>query len=123
MKKFLACMLITAFIGVAAVASVHAQKSPKTEGAKAYTPTRLEWLAVKLNAELGRQFSQGGFQMLFVPKELENKIVIIVNYFKGSVRPGQVEAEVKHAEKVIALTAQARKWDKWLKVEKLIKGS
>lgn len=122
MKKFLAFMLITAFIGVGAIGLVHAQKGVKTEGAKPYTPTRLQWLAVKLNAELGRQFSQDGFQMLFVPKEAENTIVILVNYFKGSVRPGQIEAEVKHAKKVIELTAQARKWDKWLKIKQLVKG-
>jgi len=122
MKKLLAYILVATFIGVAGIGLVHAQKAPRTEGAKPYTPTRLEWLAVKLNAELGRQFSQGGFQMLFVPKETENTIVIVVNYFEGTVRPGQIEAEVKHAKKVIELTAQARKWLKWLKVKELVKG-
>ena len=122
MKKFLACMLITTFIGVAAIGFVHAQQGAKTEGAKPYTPTRLQWLAVKLNAELGRQFSAGGFQMLFVPKEADNTIVILVNYFKDSVRPGQIEAEIKHTKQVISLTAQARKWEKWLKVKQLVKG-
>lgn len=123
MKKLLAYMLITTFIGVAGVGLVHAQTGPKTEGAKPYTPTRLQWLALKLNAELGRQFSQDGFQMLFVPAEKDNAILIVVNYLKGSVPERQIDAEVKHAKKVIEISAKAQKWDSWLKVKELVKAT
>lgn len=123
MTKFPACLLAALILGCAAFDAVRAQNPPATEGAKPYTPSRLEWLAVKLNAELGRQFSQGGFQMLFVPAETENTILIIVNYFKGTVPEGQIETEVKHAKKVIQLTAKARKWDSWLEVKEIVKAT
>ena len=123
MTKFLACFLTAGFIGLASIAAVEAQSAPVTEGAKPYTPSRLEWLAVKLNAELGRQFSQGGFQMLFVPVEKDNTILILVNYFQGTVPEGQIDTEVKHAKKVIELTAKARKWDSWLKVKDIVKAT
>ena len=123
MAKFLASILTATFIGLASMGAGYAPTAPNTEGAKPYTPTRLEWLAVKLNAELGRQFSQGGFQMLFVPNETEDSILIVVNYFQGTVPQGQIEAELKHAKKVIELTAKARNWQSWLKVKELVKAT
>ena len=123
MQKLWAYISIAIFMGVLGIGMAHAQKGPQTEGAKPYTPSRLEWLALKLNAEMGRTFSQGGFQMLFVPDEKNNTIVMVVNYIKGTVPEEQIDSEIKHAKKVIELTAKARKWNSWLKVRELIKAT
>ena len=58
-----------------------AQEHSDLEGAKPYTPSRLEWLDVELNANLRVSLlSNNEFLMSFVAIEKENAILIYVRY-------------------------------------------
>ncbi len=66
--------MIAAVLGFAAA-------PPKLEGSKPYTPTRLEWLAVALNAQMRSDMSaENEFTLAFVPIRNEDAILIYVSY-------------------------------------------
>ena len=80
--------------------TVFAQDQSKLEGWKPYAPTRLEWLAVNLNAQLRVDFSaHNSYAMGFVPFEKEDAIIIYVSYLPSVDRPTMniaISAEVRH---------------------------
>jgi len=97
-----------------------AQDSPGWEGEKPYTPTRLEWLAVHLNAGLRVPLSQSsGYSLDFVALPHQNTILIYVTYLPSADRR-LIKLSVTSARKMISIDAKARGWSSWLKVEERV---
>lgn len=88
----------------------------KLSGNQPYAPTRLEWLAVELNAELRVDLSEeNGFALAFVPIGKEDTIVIYVRHLP-SVNRKIMNMSIDTARKVIAVKAKYYGWSSWLKV-------
>src|ERR1035441_7635624 len=111
-----AVLCLLAVVTVVAVAQVH---TSALEGSKPYTPTRLEWLAVDLNARMRRDMTaENEFTMAFVRLEKEDAILIYVDYLP-SVDRQRMNQTVDTARKVIAVESKGRGWP-WLKVKERI---
>jgi hypothetical protein len=94
----------------------HPQGRPTLEGNRPYTPTRLEWLAVELNAESRVDLSEStGYMMQFIPIGSANTIMIYVKYLP-SVNREVMNMAIDTARKVIAIETKSRGWSSWLKV-------
>jgi hypothetical protein len=78
--------------------SAHPQGRPTLEGNRPYTPTRLEWLAVELNAQLRGDLSESiGYLMQFVP--IGNANTIMINVVVSSLcESGGHEYDHRHSE-------------------------
>jgi hypothetical protein len=84
------------------------QRLPTLEGNKPYTPTRLEWFAVNLNASLRVDLSMStGYGMQFIPLSRTNL---------PSVNLEIMNTPIETAKQVISIEAKSRGWSSWLKV-------
>jgi tRNA threonylcarbamoyladenosine modification (KEOPS) complex Pcc1 subunit len=120
-------LAVTAFLGcVGTGAFAFAQgPSPQLEGYKPYTPTRLEWLAVELNAQMRRDPTPlSEYAVMFVPLEKEDAILIYVTYLpsvdKVPESRQRMNLTLDMARKVIAMKSNARGWSSWLKVKERV---
>jgi hypothetical protein len=103
---------------------VFAQDRSRLQGWKPYTPTRLEWLAVDLNASLriAGIMESSHFDMSFIPLEDEDAILIYVVHLPGVDRKA-IRTSVDYAKAVIATKVKTLGWS-WLKVkEKIVVGA
>lgn len=90
------------------------------EGMKDYIPTRLEWLAVELNAMYRTDMHDlKGYLLFFIPIEKENTILIFVRYTPQTDRKA-MNIGIDAARKVIEINAKSRGWNSWLKVKERI---
>jgi len=89
----------------------------KLEGWKPYTPSRLQWLAVELNADLRVPLSEATkYLMAFVPIEKEDTILIQVRYIP-SVNREVMNMALSTAREVISIKVKGYGWDLWLRVK------
>ena len=96
----------------------HSQSIP--EGMKDYIPTRLEWLAVELNAMYRTDMHDvEGYLLSFIPLEKENTILIFVRYSQRTNREA-MNLGIDTARKVIEINAKSRGWNSWLKIKEKI---
>jgi hypothetical protein len=111
-------MAIVAF--VAGVFVTSAQTRAMSEGEKPYSPTRLEWLAVNMEAQMRIDLSdRDGFSLDFAAPPGQNTILIYVRYLPRVERE-IMNARIETAKQVIAIAAKARGWS-WLKVQEDVK--
>ena len=101
----------------------HLQGRPPLEGNRPYTPTRLEWLAVELNAQLRVDLSEStGYMMQFIPVGNADTIMIYVTYLP-SVNRDAMNITINNAKEVMAIETRSRGWSSWLKVtERIVMG-
>ena len=88
-------------------------------GAKAYTPTRIEWLCVELNS-LGFfdwRTEDVGLHAMFVPKQKDPDTVIVKFTFTDNVDTDSKNDIIHMAKDVIKHYTRQRGWDTWLKME------
>jgi hypothetical protein len=112
--------LFLAGIGAFALAQ---SRTSQREGAKPFTPTRLEWMAVELNAQMRTDATaENPFQMTFVPVENEDAILIYVTYLPSVDREIMNQA-VETARQVIAINSKSRGWNSWMNVKERIEMS
>ena len=91
-------------------------RSSDLEGAKPYTPSRLEWLAVELNASLRVSMSvNNGYLMSFAPIKKEDVILIYVRHLPN-VNREVMNISINSAREVISIKAKQYGWNSWLKV-------
>lgn len=87
------------------------------QGIKPYTPSRLEWLALELNAEMRIDFlMDSNFSMAFVPHEKEDAICIYVRY-NPNVNREIMNMEINAARENISRKAKYYGWSSWLKIK------
>jgi hypothetical protein len=94
----------------------------KLEGIKPFTPTRLEWLAVELNASsrVEELFVNPHLTMDFVPMMNSNTIIIYVTYLPNTDRK-IINKYIDGARKLISKKAKSYGWSSWLKVKENLK--
>lgn len=95
------------------------------EGSRPYTPTRLEWLAVELNAQTRKDMTaESEYAIEFLPFGKEDAILIYVTYLPSvdKVPEGRqgMNLAVETARKVISIKSKSRGWSSWLKVKERI---
>lgn len=96
------------------------EKTSKLEGWKPYTPSRLEWLAVELNATCNVPFSKDpGYSLALIPIEKEDAIMIYVNYFPN-VNREIMNINIDYVRDIIAIKTESYGWSTWLKVKEQI---
>jgi len=82
----------------------------QSEGSKPYTPTRLEWLALDLNAGVPYSFIK------YYTTDKANTLIVCVYYDSATTTLKQRQAFMKYAKECIINEAKIRGWD-WLKLE------
>lgn len=119
MNKLL-IVIIPAILLISTFTTHAEQGAAIQEGMKPYTPTRLEWLAVELNAS-NRTDAYGleGYALSFIPLEKENTILIYVLYSEYTNRQA-MNIGIKAAHEVIESNLKSRGWDSWIKVRERI---
>ena len=91
------------------------------QGTKSYTPTRLEWLAVELNACCSIELTQAnGYLITFIPIEKDDAIMIFVRYTSGANREA-MKISIDSSREAIRLHAKNHGWDKWIHIQENIK--
>lgn len=97
------------------------QAATALEGFKPYTPSRLEWFAVEMNAGGRVELSEAsGYLLDFVPIEKEDAILIYVRYLP-TVNREVMNMAIESAREIIAMNAKSRHWNSWLRVKEDIK--
>jgi hypothetical protein len=105
---------VLAGIATAVFAQVRANE---LQGTKPYTPSRLEWLAVDLNASTRMdELETKGYFLKFVPLANKDTIMIYVGYMPNVDRVS-MNIGIDAARKVIKINAEAKGWQDWLRVE------
>lgn len=120
MKKkttYLLAGLVVCSIAVA----VWAQSAPKMEGSEPYTPTKLEWLALRLNANHRTNLldTDDEFMLIFVPIHKTDTIRILVYYDPEADRK-VMNMTVDAARKAIDIIAEGKGWDGWVQIKEEI---
>lgn len=116
MKTKLGLVLIPLFLFFISFPVNGEQVQSMSEGMKPYTPTRLEWFALELNANYRTEMNDlEGYMLSFVPLEKENTILIYVGYNKQTRRE-LMNRGIDNARKIIEKAARNRGWNSWLKV-------
>jgi hypothetical protein len=113
----IAWLLAAFLVGVLATS---AQSPARTEGAKPYTPSRLEWLALTMEAQSRLELSLDSFSIDFVAVENENAILIFVRYLPKANRE-LMNLRIEHNRNLINTMAKNRGWSGWLKIREDIK--
>jgi len=121
MKRKIAFIVIPTILFFTTIVSFAGQVQSIQEGTKPYIPTRLEWLAVELNASTRVDvYDSEGYFLSFIPLEKENTILIFVRYTSKTNREA-MNIGIEVARKVIDINVKSRGWGSWLKVREDIK--
>lgn len=96
--------------------STHPAAPPAQPGMVPYTPTRLEWLALDLEASYHEDFSRdNNYSLHYLPKP-PNTVLIFVHY-KAEVSTETVNHAIDAAKEVVNEDASSHGWRSWVKVE------
>jgi len=97
------------------------QTIPQSEGAQRYAPSRLEWLAVELNSEMGVSLIDGhNYSIQFVALDSQNTLLIAVFYLPNVSRE-EMNLTLDNARKLTEMKAKYYGWTSWLKIREDVK--
>lgn len=112
-------LLMSLFIVCAIAILGHAMRSaapPVQPGMAPYTPTRLEWLALDLEASYHEDFARdSNYSLHYLPKP-PNTVLIFVHY-KSDTSAESVNHAIDSAKEVVYQDAASHGWRSWVKVE------
>jgi len=116
MRKSLMIGLFTVCsIGILGFA-MHPAAPPTQPGMTPYTPTRLEWLALDLEASYHEDFGRNSdISLHYLPKP-PNTVLIFVHY-KSEASAEIVNHAIDAAKEVVNQDASSHGWRSWVKVE------
>lgn len=110
MSLFIVCLI--AILGHA----IHSAAPPVQPGMIPYTPTRLEWLALDLEASYHEDFARDtAYSLHYLPKA-PNTVLIFVHY-KSETPAETVNRAIDSAKEVVYQDASSHGWRSWVKVE------
>lgn len=119
MKK----IILLACAGLLVPAFAVRSDPPAQPGMMPYTPTRLEWLTVDLEASYHQDFSRDTpYSLHYLPKA-PNTVLIFAHY-TSETPPGTLEIAIDAAKQQVNQDASSHGWSSWVKLEvqkKLIK--
>lgn len=116
MRKSLTMGLFTVCsIGILGFA-MHPAVPPTQPGMTPYTPTRLEWLALDLEASYHEDFDRNSdYSLHYLPKP-PNTVLIFVHY-NNEASAETVNHAIDAAKDVVNQDASSHGWRSWVKVE------
>lgn len=102
---------------VAALATLHSSAAPvPTEpGMVPYTPTRIEWLAMELEASYREDIGSDNYSVHYLAKP-PNTVLIFVRY-TGKTSAAIVDRGIDTAKQLVKQDASSHGWSPWVKVE------
>jgi len=86
------------------------------EGLKPYTPNRLEWLALGMNASCREDLMVNNYSIDFIPLVDKDTILIYVRYLP-TVNREIMNRAIETVKEVVSMTAESYGWSSWLKVK------
>ena len=114
MRKSLIGFFTLCLMGVLGLAMHPA--APTQPGMTPYTPTRLEWLALDLEASYHQDFGRdSNYSLHYLPKP-PNTVLIFVDY-KSEASTEAVNHAIDSAKEVVSQDASSHGWRSWVKVE------
>ncbi|MCZ6704166.1 MAG: hypothetical protein O6940_14145 [Ignavibacteria bacterium] len=121
MKQYVIVFSIVVVILASMTLNIKSQpQSSNLQGWEPYTPTKIDWLSVVLNAsnriDWGYNF---GYSLDFIVQE-RNTILIYVRY-RPNVDRELMNNTIETSRRVIKITAKSYGWDKWIKVREDVK--
>jgi len=112
------CILVFATF-VYSVRAIHAgTDQPSYAGMLPYTPTRLEWLELNLEANFREEDDVDPairYSINYVARP-PNTIVIFAQYSKRTPA-GLVDKAIEHCKRMAEKEASSRGWSQWVKIE------
>lgn len=111
------CILIVGATLSAAVTGVFGDAAQNDlQGGMPYTPTRLEFLAVELNAYARLQtLDSDHFTLMFSPRATDDTIIIFVRDNQG-VDFDNMRNAIKEARGILQTLVGAHGWNDWVRV-------
>ena len=117
------CSVVAGFVVASAALHSHAAPGLTEAGMIPYTPSRVEWLALDLEASYHQDFGRDSdYSLHYLPKP-PNTILVFVHY-KSETSAEAVDKAIDTAKQLVNQDASAHRWSSWVKVEvqrKLIK--
>jgi hypothetical protein len=115
--KRLMILLAGILIGATtAICTAHAQKKELPPGMLPYTPTRVEWLALNLQANYKTDWSpDSDYSVNFIP-DFPDTIAIAVGY-TDKASAALVDQAVEGAKALVGKEANNFGWSKWVKIK------
>ena len=114
MKKYVTVAALLAFVSALVCARLLPEKN--SPGLQPYTPTRIEWLAVTLQAALREDATEEKPFMLNIVV-LDSETVLIHVRYLPTVDRKVMNMSIDTARKVIHITASSFGWDDWVKIK------
>ena len=124
--KGLALLVVVLVVGIAIGSVSLAQDKPKADvapklhGGESYTPRKLEWLALNLNAAFAvKHLHTQGYTMMFSPEDKTDTIVILLLTDKVMTerQKFRMETSLILARRVVPFLAKQHGWQDWVKVK------
>ncbi len=100
-------------------AVAYGQQPQNKPGLLPYTPTRIEWLALVVNAQLRRDATVVNPFTLSVVQSDHETLLIFVQYHPKTDRE-MMNQSIETAREVIRITANGYGWSKWVKVRERV---
>ncbi|RKU12641.1 hypothetical protein C6501_10865 [Candidatus Poribacteria bacterium] len=89
----------------------------KAPGLEKHTPTRLDWLAVILNAQFGYDnVASDRFTLSYLPGVDGKSLSVIVKHFADADKK-RMEERIDLAKKAVSAVSEMYDWDSWLEVK------
>lgn len=90
------------------------QQRRLSPGAESYTPSRIEWLWLHLQASNSTQISSDNFFSVDYVHNNNDTITIFVRYLPQADR-SILNARIESVKKIAQMTAKSYGWDSWVK--------
>ena len=90
--------------------------SEKAPGLEKYTPTRLEWLAIQLNATVPVRLEHTNLGPLFLPGRDGKTLLMLVNS-ESNLDQERLDSLMNNIESLVTSFVENYEWDSWLKFE------
>ncbi len=115
-KAIVAAGLLAVFATLFAQSSfTEGPPQPAAPGLEAYTPSRLEWFAIEMQAYHGQPLTAGGVAVRYRAKPPDTIVLEIEHYPQDGIAEA-IDSHALHLERA----AQAKGYQ-WLKIEKAIR--
>ena len=89
----------------------------KAPGLKKYTPTRLDWLTVMLNAQFGYDNALSDrFTLSYLPGRDGKTVNVIVKHF-ADVDKQHMDDRINLAKRAVSAVSEMYDWNTWLEVK------
>jgi hypothetical protein len=110
------CAVVAGFVAVFATLHSTGAPRPAEPGMLPYTPSRIEWLALELEASYRQDFSRDSDYDLHYLAKPPSTILIFIHY-RSTASAGTVDYAINTAKQLASQGASIHRWSSWVKVE------